>query len=381
MPFIDARGSLLEQHLQHGVTLTVTGRLALHDRPSAQHQGRSVEHAVVALIADLSRRPEPERGAETHSRDEAVPARGAAADAAADGVADDAPDDGDGSACFERLTARHLGVFEGAQRLKGIVDDQQLEALARMHETALAELGARHSQSWVDRTPFSAREAVVMEVVVATGLAATDVSVRLELALGAPPRTAFLREQVRSGAAPLWRACELVRATRELDDELADHVAHTVLAPTRDGAGLSGTLFRQRLRRALLSAGEDQAARRGAARQRIGAHAELLDDGTGRLTVINDAGAIVAAIDRADAAARAARAAGDPRSLDQLRADYLTGAAITGWPDGDAGFVRSAPAPAGRAFVVVPLSTALGLDDEPCELPGHGFVGAEHARS
>ncbi|MGO4599185.1 hypothetical protein [Terrabacter sp. 2RAF25] len=77
-------------------------------------------------------------------------------------------------------------------------------------------------------------------------------------------------------------------------------------------------------------------------------------------------------MDRADAAARAARAQGHPRSLDELRADYLTGVAIRGWPDDD-GFARTTPVPAGRVFVVVPFTTAVGLDDSPCELPGYGW--------
>ncbi len=157
--------------------------------------------------------------------------------------------------------AADLAWFEGGQRVKGIADDHQLEALARLHATAVAELAARHSQSWVDRTPLSAREAVVMEVAAATGLPQADLSLRLELATAAPARAGFLREQIRTGATSLDRACEIVRESRHLDDESADHLARTTLAPTRDGAGLTGTLFRQRLRRALLAA--DAAAQAG----------------------------------------------------------------------------------------------------------------------
>jgi hypothetical protein len=273
-----------------------------------------------------------------------------------------------------------------------------------------------------------------------------------------------------------------------------------VLAPTRDGAGLTGTLFRSRLRRALVAAAtadKSGTVRQRRIRERVGVFGQVFDDGTGSLTVVIDAEKIAAALDRADAAARAARAQGDPRTLDALRADFMTGAAIHGWPGGTgcitgcgnasggvgigrgepseagsadrrgtgskdgrggsgdgsgnprgAGSVvrgrdgrgdRSgdrngpasgderqagrgdgladrigdgngngrgdgrgdgsgdgsgdlrwdgrgetgfgfAPAPAGRVFVVVPWSTAAGLDDAPCELPGHGWVTAEHAR-
>ena len=47
----------------------------------------------------------------------------------------------------------------------------------------------------------------------------------------------------------LARATRLVAETTSLSDEAADSVARRVLAPTRDGAGLSPSLFAQRLRR------------------------------------------------------------------------------------------------------------------------------------
>ena len=356
MPFTTDAPSLLEQ----GMVVTL--------RPSSpEHVQRSVRAVVAGLMHDVGG-PAP-----------SAPAGHRAAPIQEQSAAPGGDGDGDSAAAFEALMDAELGWFEGGERIRGLVDDHQLTALARMYAVALAELSARHSQSWVDRTPLSAAEAVALEVATATGLAQGTVALRLELATGSPARTAFLRSQVRDGATPLWRACEIVRETRGLDDEVADGVARTVLAPTRDGAGLPNALFRRRLRRAVLAADADRAAARRSARERIGAHARVFDDGTGCITVINDADKIAAAMDRADAAARAARAQGDPRSLDQLRADFLTGAAVHGWPD-DAGFARTAPVPSGRVFVVVPFTTALGLDDAPCELPGHGWVSAQQAR-
>jgi hypothetical protein len=404
MPFTtDVRSAL-----EHGITVTLatstTDTSTVGDEAggcSRRHVLPSA-HRVVATLMTETGGADPTPASQclahhtsvSHAEQDGAPGgdRVGAQPGAQDSAQPDAQDDaqvgdlddaqaGDGDeAAFESSMAAELACFEGGQRVKGMVDDHQLEALARLHATALAELQARHAQSWVDRTPFSAREAVVMEISAATGLAQGDLSLRLELAIGSRARTAFLREQIRTGATTLHRACEVVRETRELDDEHTDQVARTALAPTRDGSGLSGALFRQRLRRALLAADVDQAARRRAARQRIGAHADVFDDGTGRLTIINDADKIVAAIERADSAARSARAAGDPRSLDELRADFLTGAAITGWADGDAGFAQQPPSPAGQAVVVVAFETALGLSDVPCELPGHGFVSAQQAR-
>lgn len=356
MPFTIDAPSQLEPEL----VVTVSGGLSAQGR-------RSAARVVAGLMRDVG-----ERGPSATSVHGAVPEQ------ASTSPLDDG-DDADSAAAFEAMMDAELEWFEGGERIRGLVDDHQLTALARMHAVALAELSARHSQSWVDRTPLSAAEAVAMEVSTATGLAQGTVALRLELATGSPTRTAFLRAQVRAGTTPLWRACEIVRETRALDDDVADGIARAVLAPTRDGAGLPNALFRRRLRRAVLAADDDQRARRRSARERIGAHAQVFDDGTGCITVVNDADKIAAAMDRADAAARAARAKGDPRSLDELRADFVTGAAIHGWPDDD-GFARTASVPSGRVFVVVPLTTAVGLDDAPCELPGYGWVSAHQAR-
>ncbi|WP_460629716.1 HNH endonuclease signature motif containing protein, partial [Intrasporangium mesophilum] len=227
-----------------------------------------------------------------------------------------------------------LAAFELGERAKAVVDARQLDALARMHASMSAEFRAREAQTWVGRTPLTVHEAVVLEVVAATGLGESEVGLRLDLAIAPASRAGFLREQVALGRTTMARATQVVHATRHLDDQHADTVARAVLAPTRDGTGLAGALFRQRLRRAVIAADTDHAARRRAARDRIGAFAQVHDDGTGTLTVINDAEKIVAAIDRADTAARGARAGGDPRTLDQLRADFLTGAAMfAGTPD------------------------------------------------
>jgi hypothetical protein len=203
MPYTTDVRSMMEQSV-----------VVMLSSPSPAHARRSAQRAV----ADLAESLDPE-----------------AASTSSGSSSDSGP-----AEHFEVLMADALASFEGAQRLKGLADDHQLEALARLHATALAELDARHSQSWVDRTPLSAREAVVMEVAAATGLGHADLSLRLELAIGSPARTSFLREQVRTGESTLQRACELVRETRELTDELADQVARTALAPTRDGAGLPG---------------------------------------------------------------------------------------------------------------------------------------------
>ena len=258
-----------------------------------------------------------------------------------------------------------LRVVEAVERAKAALDGIGLEALARMDATAAAELGARHAQSWVDRTPLSARELVVSEVSTATGLSVPDVGRRVELATAPTTRSGFLREELAAGRTTLFRATRLVAETTSLGDEAADGVVRRVLAPTRDGAGLSPSLFSQRLRRGLLSVPAcevDEAARRRQVRSRVGAFAAVGDDGLATLTVTDAAHKVVAALDTADTRARAIKAAGDRRSLDEIRAD-----------------LRLDPAGLGVAasvWLVVPATTALGLDEEPGELPGHGYPTA-----
>ena len=215
--------------LEPGLVVTLSGGLSAQGR-------RSVATVVAGLMRDIG-----EGGPAAATCHGSRPP--ATTDSPRRGDAADSTDDARSRAAFEATMDAELEWFEGGERLRGLVDDHQLTALARMHAVAVAELSARHSQSWGDRTPLSATEAVAMEVATATGLAQGTVALRLELATGSPARTAFLRAQVRDGATPLWRACEIVRETRALDDEVADGIARAVLAPTRDGAGLPNALF------------------------------------------------------------------------------------------------------------------------------------------
>lgn len=99
-----------------------------------------------------------------------------------------------------------------------------------------------------------------------------------------------------------------------------------------------------------------------------------------------------------DAAARAARRSGDPRTLEQLRADLLVARGLGGAPCGGhteldghtpAGPDPAAPPdhascpPAIRADirVLVPLSTLVGTGDEPAELVGYGPIDPATARA
>ncbi len=114
-------------------------------------------------------------------------------------------------------------------------------------------------------------------------------------------------------------------------------------------------------------------AERAAKRRRVSAGTDA--DGTAFIsaTGLRPAPA-AAAMERIDSCARAARAAGDERTLEQLRADCFVGLLNGSW---------EAPQPAHRSGVIeltVPLTTLIGLQDLPGDLHGWGPVCADIAR-
>jgi hypothetical protein len=83
---------------------------------------------------------------------------------------------------------------------------------------------------------------------------------------------------------------------------------------------------------------------------------------------------VAAAMERVDALARAARHHGDPRSLDQLRADTVLDL-LEGTYTGPPPIMRK-----GVIELTVPLLTLMGLADLPGDLAGWGPVCADIAR-
>lgn len=169
----------------------------------------------------------------------------------------------------------------------------------------------------------------------------------------------------------------------------------------------SGQLRRDVERSLVRHDGVEASVRARAARERrCVSRPRALGDGMASFWVLLPAVQAVR-VDRVlDAAARAARATGDGRTLDQVRADELC-ALITGEADLD---LDGTPAPGavrpdaqdgaeavddadrasvttrGRApqtvvHVTVGLSTLIGLDDQPGDLEGYGPVDAVQARA
>src|SRR6478752_6288233 len=321
----------------------------------------------------------------------------------------------------EAAADAELRVVEAVEHYKAVLDAAGLQALARLHSciesielaratslgTSLGtDLATKRPAGWLD-----ADRLTMLEVTTATGLGPQEVHDRLDLATDRSRSAAELRRRLRAGTVSLHRARTVHEQVRHLEDDAANQVIETVLRP-KDGAPPSPTLLRQRLTRACLAADPDAAQQRRRARHRRGAFARIDTDGLGTLTVTNDADKIIAAMERADTLARAARHAGDRRNLEALRADAITdllvfatitdpsvntssapdalgaigalGACSAGRghaPEQDAWTRLLGRRPAATISLVVPLPVALGTTEAPCEVPGYGWIDPEHARS
>ena len=292
------------------------------------------------------------------------------------------------------LGERALGTIEALETEKARVEARLLAAYGALHtiesqqvETLALAAGSLH---------VSADRVVSEEIALATGVGVGEVARRLSLAT-APRRHRTILAALRSGATTLHRALQVASETAALSDADVAAVEEAVLAPSRDGRTLSQRTFVTRLRRAIASVdtrGSDE--RRAQARSRRGVFGRLTGDGMGCLTLVADADAIAAVMDRLDGQARAARGAGDPRTLDQLRCDLATeallrshlGASQPATETGSHSGTVSDPAPpsspsttpAGLVWLIVPFEVATGASDAACELPGHGWITAAHAR-
>lgn len=299
-----------------------------------------------------------------------------------------------------------VSQIERLEIRKARLEGELIDAYAALHSIEEQHLAQTATRSPV---PLSADQVAAQEISWATGVGAGEVSRRLELAT-APRRHRVLRERLRAGGVSPYRALRIVAETRTLDDDVIPDLEATVLAPAPDGSVASQRLFASRLQRCVRSAeGRSHEERRRSAALRRGVHGRVVEDGMGTFTVVAPAERVVGVLDRVDALARAARAAGDERTLDQLRSDFLcdlvlfgvvppagcgpvapSGGAASGSPGGVPGGAGGVPgggcggllagAPPAVVRIVVPFEVAVGSSDAACELPGHGWVTAAHAR-
>ena len=215
-----------------------------------------------------------------------------------------------------------------------------------------------------------------------------------------PQVQTFLRETSHLDAR-VARAVEAVVLGDGADGSDGFDVVDTLADPTVPGTGIPVVArwtvpkLRLQIRAAILQL-KAQAAEKRAEQARRDRHVRCQAgrDGTAELTAELPAEAAAAIFESLTRAARAAKAAGDARTLDQLRADELVQRALqrttTAGGDGPEGEGAESPAatnpsgvrsgmPAASTLVslTLSLSTFLGLTDAPGCLDGHGpIVGA-----
>ncbi|HEX2403983.1 MAG TPA: DUF222 domain-containing protein [Acidimicrobiia bacterium] len=176
---------------------------------------------------------------------------------------------------------------------------------------------------------------------------------------------------LHDGLIDLSRTRVICDQTSDLPRELARNVADVALERSPDQT--SGQL-RARLQRLIIST--DPASARERYERRVEERrvvSELGEDGTANLLGLHLPPAdTYAAMRRINRLARAARGRGDPRGIDQIRADILLDL-LTGY--GQTGGQHDR----GEVDIRVDMTTLTGSDENPAEIPGWGPVIADIA--
>jgi hypothetical protein len=267
-----------------------------------------------------------------------------------------------------RLNGYDLVVLLQAQHRQIAYDQAQL--LSTMAEIAHCPPGGADSP--VTRRPRPDQDASD-EVAMALTLTRRTGEYQLHTALEIVHDLPVLHAALLAGDIDLPKAWVFLEGVRGVDDDIARAAVNKLIG---HAPGLTTSQLAGRLHRALILAKPDAAQKRYETsvrdRRVVG---RQWPDGTAMLAGYDlPPERAAAASERLDAFARAARAAGDTRTLDQLRADFLLDLI-----DGS----YTGPAPQHRRGVLeltVPLTTLMGLSEEPADLAGWGPVVADIAR-
>lgn len=210
-----------------------------------------------------------------------------------------------------------------------------------------------------DATPVA--EFAPMEIGAALGWTRQAATEHLALATDLVRRLPTVHKALSQGEIDLPKARLISDAVAPLADP------STVVAAVLPEAGaLTTGQLRSRLSKVVVEADADGAA--GRHRRRIRDRRVVLQpetDGCASIYALNlPAVEAVAAFDRLTAQAHSLKREGDPRSIDQLRADLLLGT-----HDGR-----------GHVTITAELATLVGLAESPAQLAGYGPVIADIAR-
>lgn len=269
-----------------------------------------------------------------------------------------------------------------ADKRAALLELRRTELLARLVQTqARADL-TRDLPSDEEPSPAqraaaveAARATVVDSAVAACGGRRGPWLGRAEFAAAPAPMAGLLRQAVDRGVVTFDQACALVRDTADLGLPTDQRVAlvtavvrYAAGARQRTGAPVGQDGFRAKLRREIIKrAGTTQRRKAAADRRRVWLNSD--DDGCATLGINGADARCLAALSRVDAIARAVRADGDPRTLDQLRSDAALDLLIFGQPATDAPTCVDAPGdggwPAAQVHIVVSAASLLGANDEP----------------
>ena len=340
-----------------------------------------------------------------------------------------------GDALLSVLESLDLDALDAFERVEAVAAAGRVEALAHALKARAAWAVDRHPdmRPTVSRLPEGT--ALVAEHATAATLAprlqVTEAEARLLVREG----RAYAGVLAATGAALADGRIDAPRArafVRRVADEPAPVAAAVEEQVLPAAPGRTVGQVRVDLEKALYRVdGAHAADRHQAARAcRSVGRPRVLHDGMAGTWVVLPAVQALQVDAALDAVARSAKAAGDPRTLHQLRADELVdrvagpgtaapprdgvpvpslhGAGVedlsafgvpagtdavpavpapgTARTDGTKGSVPDGPPgrpnpPRTHVYVTVPLTTLMGLDDEPGELSGHGPVDAAQART
>ena len=289
------------------------------------------------------------------------------------------------------------GVLQAANRLAAWAASARVAAVSGL--AARRESAARESGDW---RPF---DHVDDEVAVALTLTRRSAGRLLDLALGLD-RLPLTRAALAAGLIDERRAEVIAEEVAGLDDEHAAAVEKLIIGRA---PGLTSGQLRALVRRAVLSA-DPKAARRRKEKALKDARVELFPEVSGTAALAGrdlPPAAVLAADKHLTALAQAMKAAGQPGTLDILRAraylHLLSGqpaatlipapqAATPGGPGseppGGPGLPITGPdaTPAagglrGSVNLTMPLAAWLGWTQVPGDVPGYGPIDAEDSRT
>jgi hypothetical protein len=255
-----------------------------------------------------------------------------------------------------------LTVLSWAAREKSRLDAVMLRAQAQFAAHRPPEEkdpggAARGYSEW-------AGDEIAAELRMSTGTARTQLDLAVALSSRLPGTLAALE----TGTIDLRRARAMADVTAPLSGEQAAAVEQRVLA--RGGRGSHET-FRRAARTAVLKVDPDGAEQRRQQQRRLrGLFYRPADDGLAELTAVLPAEHATAIYQMVTNLARHAAGPDDSRCLDERRADALV----------DLLLGPNREQVSTEIHVIVPVTTLMGMGDQPGELAGYGPIPAGLAR-